>query len=137
VGDRSMAERPKEKQIGRYTQTNLLQGLQGIGIAFFTRHLYWSREAVELSWEEVPKELKDVNNHLFIQAWVFPLYMFTLPYNKGEIMAHTVYIGRHILAKGQWRLGLSDRVLGWPICEAGDYSWIIKVKQETPCTLLH
>ncbi len=58
----------KEKQIGRYTQSNLLQGLQGISMAFFTRHLHWSREAVELSLVEVRKELKDANNHLFIQA---------------------------------------------------------------------
>jgi len=58
----------KEKQIGRYTQSNLLQGLQGISIAFFTRHLHWSRKTVELSLVEVRKELRDTNNHLFIQA---------------------------------------------------------------------
>lgn len=56
-----------EKEIGRFTRKNILQGLEGISMALLTKHLQWSRERVEMMLVDVRKELKDPKLHFYIQ----------------------------------------------------------------------
>ena len=55
----------KEKEIGKYTQFNIASGLQGLSMALFTRHLGWSREAVEINLIEVRKDVMDRSKHFY------------------------------------------------------------------------
>jgi ubiquinone/menaquinone biosynthesis C-methylase UbiE len=55
----------KEKEIGKWTLENFLQGLSGVSMALFTRHLGWSREAVEVYLIEVRKHAKDLSSHVY------------------------------------------------------------------------
>lgn len=56
----------KEKEIGRWTLENCLQALQAVTMALYTRHLNWSREAVELYLVGVRKQAMDPSSHVYI-----------------------------------------------------------------------
>ncbi|MCJ1396547.1 hypothetical protein MMC18_009438 [Xylographa bjoerkii] len=66
----SWAKGKKEKEIGRWMLENVLQGLQGLSMALFTRHLGWSREAVELFLVEVRKQMFDRSSHVYVDVRV-------------------------------------------------------------------
>jgi len=55
----------REKEIGRWTLENLLQALQGMTLALFTRHLNWSREAVEMYLIDVRKQILNPHSHVY------------------------------------------------------------------------
>ena len=57
----------KEKEIGRWTLENALQALQGITLALFTRHLGWSREAVEMYLIGVRKQMLNSHSHVYFK----------------------------------------------------------------------
>ena len=57
----------REKIIGQWTQENMLQGIQGLSLALFTRRLGMSREAVELFLVDVRKEVKNPKVHAYCQ----------------------------------------------------------------------
>ena len=56
---------PEYKELGAWTLTNDLQGLQGWTMAPFTRVLGWSQEAVEVFLVEVRKDLKNRKIHAY------------------------------------------------------------------------
>ena len=58
----------KEKEIGRYTLENMLQGMQGVSLALLTRHLGWSRDEVEVFLVGVRKQILDPNSHVYFQV---------------------------------------------------------------------
>ncbi|RJE21094.1 Methyltransferase [Aspergillus sclerotialis] len=62
---------PKLKEIGRYQQVNMLEGLDAYTLALFTRILGWSTEQVYAYNAEVRKELVDRSLHLYGKfVWV-------------------------------------------------------------------
>ncbi|MCJ1378816.1 hypothetical protein MMC17_001915 [Xylographa soralifera] len=66
----SWAKGKKEKEIGRWMLENTMQGLQGVSMALLTRHLGWSREAVELFLVGVRKQLLDRSSHCYVDVRV-------------------------------------------------------------------
>ncbi|MCJ1285119.1 hypothetical protein MMC26_004457 [Xylographa opegraphella] len=64
----SWAKGKKEKEIGRWMLENTLQGLQGVSMALLTRHLGWSREAVELFLVGVRKQILDRSSHIYVDV---------------------------------------------------------------------
>ena len=56
---------PEYKELGAWTLTNDLQGLQGWTMAPFTRSLGWSQEAVEVFLVEVRNDLKNRKIHAY------------------------------------------------------------------------
>ena len=57
----------KEKEIGRWTLTNLMEGLSGVSMALFTRHLGWTKDAVEEFLVDVKKQIQDPSSHVYIR----------------------------------------------------------------------
>ncbi|MCJ1404190.1 hypothetical protein MMC11_007415 [Xylographa trunciseda] len=66
----SWAKGKKEKEIGRWMMENTLQALQGLTMALLTRHLGWSREAVELFLVGVRKQILDRSSHVYVDVRV-------------------------------------------------------------------
>jgi ubiquinone/menaquinone biosynthesis C-methylase UbiE len=56
----------KEKEIGRWMQENLLQGLSGGSLALFTRQLGWTLEEVEAFLVDVRKQIMDPKSHVYL-----------------------------------------------------------------------
>ena len=76
----------REKIIGQWTQENMLQGVQGISLALFTRRLGMSREAVELFLVDVRKDIKNPKAHVYCQMWVSLLSLTPCSYFSKAIM---------------------------------------------------
>lgn len=55
----------KEKTLGRWTQVNVLQGIQGFALGLLTRVLEWSAEEVELLLMDVRKDLQNTDIHAY------------------------------------------------------------------------
>lgn len=53
----------KDKIVGAWTMENFSNGVQGFTMAYFSRVLGWSQEAVEVFLVGVRKELKDRRKH--------------------------------------------------------------------------
>ena len=53
----------KDKIVGAWTMENFSNGVQGFTMAYFSRVLGWSQEAVEIFLVGVRKELKDRRKH--------------------------------------------------------------------------
>lgn len=56
---------PKLKEIGRYHQVNVLEGVAPYTYALFTRVLGWERAEIEVFLANVRKEVKDLSNHIY------------------------------------------------------------------------
>ncbi|EEQ27161.1 conserved hypothetical protein [Microsporum canis CBS 113480] len=65
----SWAKDPKLKEIGNWTMTNMLEGLQAWSIGPFTRGLGWSLEQVEAFLVDVRRDVKDRKLHVY-----WPMY---------------------------------------------------------------
>jgi SAM-dependent methyltransferase len=57
----------KDKAIGTWTLEDSFEGLNGVSMALFTRHLGWSREEVEFFLVGVRKQLGDPSSHVYIR----------------------------------------------------------------------
>lgn len=55
----------KEKLLGVYEQENLTDGLPAFCMAFFTRVMGWSKEAVEVFMVEVRRDIRDRHIHAY------------------------------------------------------------------------
>ncbi|MCJ1434852.1 hypothetical protein MMC27_004222 [Xylographa pallens] len=66
----SWAKGKKEKEIGRWMLENTMQGLQGVSMALLTRHLGWSREAVEVFLIKVREQILDRSSHVYVDVRV-------------------------------------------------------------------
>ncbi|BDD55982.1 hypothetical protein MAP00_001462 [Monascus purpureus] len=60
---------PKLNELGRNHQVNVLESLGPYSYALFTRILGWSRSEIEVFLMGVRKEVKDLSNHLYTNAW--------------------------------------------------------------------
>jgi hypothetical protein len=60
----------KQKLLGAYEQQNLTDGLPGFCMAFFTRVMGWSTEAVEAFMEEVRKDIRNRHIHAYSSMYV-------------------------------------------------------------------
>ncbi|DAA74133.1 TPA_exp: Uncharacterized protein A8136_3631 [Trichophyton benhamiae CBS 112371] len=65
----SWAKDPKLKEIGNWTMTNMLEGLQALTIGPFTRGLGWSLEQVEAFLIDVRNDVKNRKLHVY-----WPMY---------------------------------------------------------------
>lgn len=61
---------PKLKEIGRYHQLNVLEGLGPYTYALFTRVLGWSRAEIEVILASARNEVKDLSIHLYTRLWI-------------------------------------------------------------------
>ncbi|EFE30941.1 uncharacterized protein ARB_02134 [Trichophyton benhamiae CBS 112371] len=61
----SWAKDPKLKEIGNWTMTNMLEGLQALTIGPFTRGLGWSLEQVEAFLIDVRNDVKNRKLHVY------------------------------------------------------------------------
>ncbi|KAI6477839.1 hypothetical protein MCOR17_000330 [Pyricularia oryzae] len=55
----------KHKKIGLYSQENIMQGLQALSLALFTRALHWTAEELEVFLVDVRRDLKNRNVHAY------------------------------------------------------------------------
>lgn len=58
---------PKLKEIGRWNQANMLQGLQGFSMALMTRALGWSKEEVDVFVAKVRSDMCNKDIHAFFR----------------------------------------------------------------------
>ncbi|TLD15993.1 uncharacterized protein PgNI_01902 [Pyricularia grisea] len=56
---------PKHKKIGLYTHENIMQGLQALSLALYTRALNWTAEELEVFLVDVRRDLKNRNIHAY------------------------------------------------------------------------
>jgi hypothetical protein len=56
---------PKSREMGRYYQVQVLEGIRSYAPALFTRVLGWGRPEVEVLCAAVCNELKDRSIHLY------------------------------------------------------------------------
>ncbi|KAI9817147.1 MAG: hypothetical protein M1827_001259 [Pycnora praestabilis] len=56
----------KEKLLGRWVRENFQDGIQGFSMAFFSRALGWSKEAVEVFLIDVRKDMRDKKKHVYL-----------------------------------------------------------------------
>ena len=61
---------PRLKNIGRWSETNLLEGIQGFALAFFNRAWGWTREEVEVYLVNVRKSISDRRVHAYHRMFV-------------------------------------------------------------------
>ena len=59
----------KLKEIGRYEQVNVIEGIEAYSLALFTRVLGWSNEQAQVFFAGVRKEVKDRSLHLYVKAY--------------------------------------------------------------------
>lgn len=59
------AKDPKLKELGRYNHINVLEGMEAMSLALFTRVLGWSHEEFQVFFAGVRKELKDRSIHVY------------------------------------------------------------------------
>ncbi|TLD31153.1 hypothetical protein PspLS_02943 [Pyricularia sp. CBS 133598] len=55
----------KHKKIGLYSQENIMQGLQALSLALFTRALHWTAEELEVFLVDVRRDLKNRGIHAY------------------------------------------------------------------------
>ncbi|RJE24866.1 Methyltransferase [Aspergillus sclerotialis] len=60
---------PKLKEIGRYQQANVLEGMEAMSLALFTRVLGWSNQEVQVFFASVRKELIDRSIHVYAKFY--------------------------------------------------------------------
>lgn len=63
------AKQPRMKELGRFQQLNILEGMEGHTIAFLTRMLGWSAIEVQLLLAEARKELTDRSIHSYAKFY--------------------------------------------------------------------
>lgn len=56
---------PQFKLIGKFHERNLLDGLQGLSLAFFHRGLGWTKDEIEVYLVNVRKALQDRSVHAY------------------------------------------------------------------------
>ena len=56
---------PFMKEIGRWNQTNILEGLEGFCLALLTRGLGWKKEEVDVFVAKVSRDLRDKKIHAY------------------------------------------------------------------------
>jgi hypothetical protein len=61
---------PKMKELGMWTQANLLSDLSGLSLAIFTRVFEWTAEELELFLVGVRKDIKNTGIHAYIPMCV-------------------------------------------------------------------
>ncbi|KAJ5852200.1 uncharacterized protein N7529_011585 [Penicillium soppii] len=59
---------PKLKELGRYNQLNVLEGIPAYTYALFTRMLGWSRAEIEVLTAGLRKELRNTTLHLYTKV---------------------------------------------------------------------
>lgn len=55
----------KLRELGRYHQANVLQGLESYTYALFTRFAGWKRKEIEVLLAGARRELQDLSIHLY------------------------------------------------------------------------
>ncbi|RMJ28405.1 Methyltransferase [Aspergillus sp. HF37] len=63
------AKDPKMKDIGRYQQVNMLEGMEAYSLALFTRVLGWSVQEVHVFFAGVRQELMDRSLHVYTKYY--------------------------------------------------------------------
>ena len=56
---------PQFKMLGRFSESSLLQGLQGFSLAWFHRGLGWTKEEIEVYLVQVRKAISDRSIHAY------------------------------------------------------------------------
>jgi len=64
------------KKIGRFTLSNLFEGLKGISVSLFINVLGWNMTEVEILLAYVRKEMIDKNNHHFYEVLVLGILFY-------------------------------------------------------------
>lgn len=57
------------KELGRYQQVNMIEGLESYSLALFTRVLGWSNEEVQVFFTGVRQELKNRSLHIYTKFY--------------------------------------------------------------------
>lgn len=65
VPNNPWAKDPKMKELGRFQQVNILEGVEAFTLALFTRVLGWSAEEVQIFMADVRKEATDRSVHAY------------------------------------------------------------------------
>lgn len=63
------AKNPKMKELGRFNQINMVEGLETYTLALFTRILGWPVEEVKVFLAGVREEIVDRSNHLYTKFY--------------------------------------------------------------------
>ncbi|KAF2144413.1 uncharacterized protein K452DRAFT_316415 [Aplosporella prunicola CBS 121167] len=61
---------PQFKMLGRFSESSLLQGLQGFSLAWFHRGLGWTKEEIEVYLVQVRKAISDRSIHAYHKVYV-------------------------------------------------------------------
>ncbi|KAF2278458.1 S-adenosyl-L-methionine-dependent methyltransferase [Westerdykella ornata] len=61
---------PQFKMLGRFSETNLLDGLQAFSLQLFQKGLHWTKEEIEVYLVHVRKALSDRNVHAYHKIYV-------------------------------------------------------------------
>jgi len=72
---------PYMKELGRWNQVNILDGLEGFCLALLTRGLGWRKEEVDIFVAKVSADIKDRRIHGY---YPMPVYWGRKPY-PGEV----------------------------------------------------
>jgi hypothetical protein len=73
---------PFMKELGRWNQANILDGLEGFCLALLTRGLNWSKQEVDIFVARVSRDLRDRRIHAYFPM---PVTYGRRPY-EGEIV---------------------------------------------------
>ncbi|KAF2758106.1 S-adenosyl-L-methionine-dependent methyltransferase [Pseudovirgaria hyperparasitica] len=61
---------PQFKMLGRFSEQNLLDGLQGFSLAWFSRVLRWTKDEIEVDLVNVRKAISDRSVHAYLKIYV-------------------------------------------------------------------
>ncbi len=65
-------EDQRQKEIGRWSETNWLDGLQGFSLAWFSRVLGWSKDEIEVFLVGVRRAISEREVHAYHKSYVRP-----------------------------------------------------------------
>lgn len=74
----------KFKELGFWCKENILSGLQGFSLAFYTNGLGWTVEDVEALLVDVRKDVCDTNIHAYWPMYVFSPLLASPPSSKSD-----------------------------------------------------
>lgn len=74
-------EDKRQKEIGRWSETNWLDGLQGFSLAWFSRVLGWSKDEIEVFLIGVRRAISEREVHAYHKSYVRPVQLHPLKPN--------------------------------------------------------
>ena len=84
------AQDRKLKEIGRYQQVNMIEGMEAYSLALFTRVLGWTATETRVFFDGVRKELQDRSIHLYTK------YYFVYGQKDGGEWAHSIFLAHQV-----------------------------------------